>query len=687
MKIRVTFNEFWYKRVEEQEKPQLCVMNALKKAFDDYVDSYRNENYCEVTFRGRQDIDKVRGIFEETMVKNLLVSTACGSCEVTVLDESGETIGSGGKIENDDLPPLNDDNGQRPATLDELSALDDIVNDFTSSSAASGSTSSDTSVSVKALEKAKKLVGCDEFIKLLEEISLISTQVKKNDSYETFYNQSYLFSIGDGCGFTTATRIFGDLLHETGLDKGCGVNRYETNKLDDAADDIERNSLNLVCFDITSIMGDMRKPETREKLRRLVTGYDPDVFNVIFIFRIPKVSEDTLCDVMDVLNDITVARCVEFNQLDQESIRKHAGIKLADYGYSANDESWDNFFKRITEEKSDSKFYGFKTINKVINELVYKKQLTNAINGTDDKSITELDTRKIVLGESADREMTGQEMFDSLIGVDPIKKRIEEIIAQIEYAKLNGQKMPCMHMRFVGSPGTGKTTIARVIGKLLKEKGILRVGDFFEYAGRDFCGRYIGETAPKTMGICRDAYGSVLFIDEAYSLYKGTDDTKDYGREAIDTLIAEMENHRSDLVVIMAGYKEEMDTLLKANPGLASRMPYTIEFDNYSREQLCKIFMGFFNDKIEIEGGFEEQVKKYFDALDDEYLAAKEFSNARFARNLFERVCLKAITREKLNAKPATKLYVTKLDFESASSDGEFDLNNKKKKSHVIGFI
>ena len=96
-------------------------------------------------------------------------------------------------------------------------------------------------------------------------------------------------------------------------------------------------------------------------------------------------------------------------------------------------------------------------------------------------------------------------------------------------------------MQFIGNPGTGKTTVARIIGKMLREKGVLRIGDFHECAGRDLCGKYIGETAPKTASTCRDAYGSVLFIDEAYSLYRTEDAGRDYGREALDTLIAEME--------------------------------------------------------------------------------------------------------------------------------------------------
>jgi SpoVK/Ycf46/Vps4 family AAA+-type ATPase len=240
-------------------------------------------------------------------------------------------------------------------------------------------------------------------------------------------------------------------------------------------------------------------------------------------------------------------------------------------------------------------------------------------------------------------------------------------------------------MRFVGSPGTGKTTVARIIGKILKEKGVLRVGNFFEYAGRDFCGKYIGETAPKTAGICRDAYGSVLFIDEAYSLYKGPDNEKDYGREALDTLIAEMENHRSDMVIIMAGYTDEMETLMKGNAGLASRMPYVIEFPNFTREQLYDIFVSMLENQFEYEQDLLPCVKEYFMSLPDGVLLAKEFSNARFVRNLFERTWAKASMRCQLEKSKA--IVITKSDFERSSNEKEFaKLMEKKPTKNKIGF-
>ena len=237
-------------------------------------------------------------------------------------------------------------------------------------------------------------------------------------------------------------------------------------------------------------------------------------------------------------------------------------------------------------------------------------------------------------------------------------------------------------MRFVGNPGTGKTTVARIIGKILKERGVLRIGNFYEYAGRDFCGRYVGETAPKTASICRDAYGSVLFIDEAYSLYRGDDNSRDYGREALDTLIAEMENHRNDFVVIMAGYTDDMDKLMGGNMGLASRMPYTIEFPNFTREQLYEIFESMVKARFKYDKQLLNVAHEYFNNLPDEIIQAKEFSNARFVRNLFERTWAKAAMRCQLNGRQ--NIVLTKEDFEHASSDKEFAVKATKKTR--IGF-
>jgi SpoVK/Ycf46/Vps4 family AAA+-type ATPase len=243
-----------------------------------------------------------------------------------------------------------------------------------------------------------------------------------------------------------------------------------------------------------------------------------------FIFRVPFVQKEVVDSLVYSLNDVLSVKAICFPPLGVKELNEFAKKELATFGLSISDDAWDNFQERIAEERADGKFYDLKTIDKIVRELVYNKQLDNAKNGKNSTTITAKDTEKIcVYKPLGDKSV--DELFDALVCGEDFKKKINEIVAQVLIArKTGGVKPPCIHMRFVGNPGTGKTTLARIVGKVFREKGVLRVGNFFECAGRDLVGRYIGETAPKTASICRDAYGSVLFIDEAYSLYKGSGD-------------------------------------------------------------------------------------------------------------------------------------------------------------------
>ena len=323
------------------------------------------------------------------------------------------------------------------------------------------------------------------------------------------------------------------------------------------------------------------------------------------------------------------------------------------------------------------------TVQKVVREMLYKKQYNNAYQNKSGLNIGKNDLKGLIKTQD-ENSFDGMKALSELIGSEPIVKKVEEILLQIDMARKNPDfGSPCLHMRFVGNPGTGKTTVARILGKILKERGVLRLGNFYEHGGRDFCGRFIGETAPKTSSMCRDAYGSVMFIDEAYTLYRGENNERDFGREALDTLIAEMENHRSDFMVIMAGYTDEMDTLLKGNPGLRNRMPYTIEFPNFTRAQLCEIFRSFLKKKFVYEDELLVAVENYFNGLEEEFINSKDFGNARFVRNLFERTWGKASLRCQLEGK--SEIVLTKADFEAASMENDFRLNKKEK--HRLGFI
>ncbi len=536
-------------------------------------------------------------------------------------------------------------------------------------------------------------IGCVEFKRLCEEIIAVAPLVKENKTFETFTHQCYLFSINDGCGFTTYATALARLINTLELrecdEEICEIKLAmpgpdDKNPLESALKSVGRVNNNkkteVVAIDISEWMDSINKVEFRKFLIEL----ERRIENRMFLFRVPFVDKELLEKIRYTLNDLMFVRTVSVPPLTKEDIQCYANKLIKSFGFKISRFAWEGFHERIAEEKSDGKFYGMNTIRKVIRELIYNKQLTSAKEGVNKLTITKKDTEGICTN-GHEIGLSGYELLEKLVAVDSIKESINEIVSQIELARVNaGVERPSIHMRFVGNPGTGKTTIARIIGKILKERGVLRVGNFFEYGGRDFCGKYIGETAPKTASMCRDAYGSVLFIDEAYSLYRGGgSDNRDYGREALDTLIAEMENHRDDIVVIMAGYPDEMETLMKGNPGLASRMPYLIEFPNYTKEQLYDIFVSKIGN-IKVSEDLLPAVKKYFLSLPDSLMNSKEFSNARFARNLFERTWSKAALRSQL-AK-SEEIVLCKDDFDKAASDKSFSFMSKNKVSR-IGFV
>lgn len=231
--------------------------------------------------------------------------------------------------------------------------------------------------------------------------------------------------------------------------------------------------------------------------------------------------------------------------------------------------------------------------------------------------------------------------IDSLVGMDEIKEQIQTFInlmkVQKEREKRNMPVSPAsLHAVFYGPPGTGKTTIARILGRIYKALGMLESGHLIETDRAGLVAGYVGQTADKTDKLVNDAIGGVLFIDEAYSLAP-EDGGKDFGQEAIDTILKRMEDNRGNFAVIVAGYPDEMRRFIESNPGLQSRFSRYFYFDHYSPEELIEIFKIFVSKSaFKLQEGVEEKIIEIFKKAHS--ARNKSFGNGRYARNLFEKV-------------------------------------------------
>lgn len=248
--------------------------------------------------------------------------------------------------------------------------------------------------------------------------------------------------------------------------------------------------------------------------------------------------------------------------------------------------------------------------------------------------------------------------LNDLVGLAPVKEYVFGLADNIQVQQRRaaaGLKTASlsMHMIFTGNPGTGKTTIARLVAKYLKAIGALKGGQLVEVSRGDLVGRYTGHTAPLTNSVIQSALGGVLFIDEAYSLYRGEQDS--FGLEAIDTLVKGMEDHRDELVVILAGYTKEMETFLTANSGLASRFPNRIEFPDYTADELLDITNVLARGKgYRLAGSCTEPLRGYYERRQAE--DARTAGNGRLARNTLEKAIFNQSRR--LVAEPAAELDV-----------------------------
>jgi len=244
------------------------------------------------------------------------------------------------------------------------------------------------------------------------------------------------------------------------------------------------------------------------------------------------------------------------------------------------------------------------------------------------------------------------ELEQGLVGLAPVKQRVRDIAALLVIDRLRKNRglaaqAPSLHMCFSGNPGTGKTTVALRMAQILYRLGYVRKGHLVAVTRDDLVGQYIGHTAPKTREVLKKAMGGVLFIDEAYYLYR-PENERDYGQEAIEILLQVMENQRDDLVVILAGYKDRMDTFFSSNPGMSSRIAHHLDFPDYSAQELLRIA-----DQMLVELNYRfddgrnglESARAAFEQYLELRMRQPHFANARSVRNALDRARLRQASR------------------------------------------
>ena len=352
-----------------------------------------------------------------------------------------------------------------------------------------------------------------------------------------------------------------------------------------------------------------------------------------------------------------------------ENTTKYANKKVSIL-YSKNKETLNNLF--INNEILKNKFFDFEIIGinpdvqDVYNEII--KKISQSMEISEDLQIKLLDYisvtypntnlsypdyrnelyEKILFSKEIpeyEKDKTMEEIFselNELVGLEKVKTMLKELVSLIELRNKTENDLKIkninLHMVFLGNPGTGKTTVARIVAQILYNLKYVKQNKLIEVSSKDLVAEYVGQTAPKTMAVVEKALGGVLFVDEAYSLASGNGQGNSFNEEAIATLIQAMENYRDNLVVIFAGYTKEMQRFLDANSGIVSRIGYTVEFEDYTVDELLKIF-----NQMMKKSGFivSKEANEEAKRIIEECKNSKNFVNARFVRNVYEKTIVK----------------------------------------------
>ncbi len=381
---------------------------------------------------------------------------------------------------------------------------------------------------------------------------------------------------------------------------------------------------------------------------------------------------------------------LDFPNYNREEMGQIAELMMRQRGYFASKETIHKILDVTDMARKDPNFANAREIRNILDQVIMCQNLR--CTGTDDRELGIVDVNRFIKDNhinlptvgtgSRAKILTAEEELDQLIGLAAVKRMVKKIRA---YAKRNQQDENFnLHMCFCGNPGTGKTEVARILSRILYDAGVLAEAKLVETDAHGLIGRYVGETAPKTLEKVREAMGGVLFVDEAYTLAStnGENRVKSYGDEAVAVLLKEMEDHRGKFCVILAGYPKEMQAMIGRNPGLKSRVPFTLEFPDYTREELGAIAEAFLRKK-----GYEIDLVALEKLLDvtEYYRKQPDFANARTIRNILDQVIMNQNLRTEEEVQPDNQILLS--DVEDYILDEQIDLQGKNNSTRKIGFV
>ncbi|MBQ9279736.1 MAG: AAA family ATPase [Clostridia bacterium] len=490
-----------------------------------------------------------------------------------------------------------------------------------------------------------------EKLKEFEKYMLFQIQAKASELNLGASNMHMIFTGNPGTGKTTVARIMAKMLFDLGVIKENKlieverkdlVGQYIGQTAPKTSEAIEKAMGGVLFVDEAYSLAEGRGDFGGEAIATLIKAMEDYKDNLVVIFAGYRNEMKTFTDMNPGIAS-RIGYTFDFPDYSVDELMQIFYMKLRKSGFEF-EESVEVPLRRLCDYFSKRKNFGNgRFIDKVIQETLMKHAISDA---EDIRLIREGDIPTIEgLNQNVyknNKSETAEEMLSQIVGMEELKEEVlsfRNYIAFVREAEKQKIKLPDsnMHMIFTGNPGTGKTTIARIIAKMLFDMEIIHEDKLIEVERKDLVSGYVGQTAMKTSDVIEKAMGGVLFIDEAYTLAQDHGSEHGFGDEAIATLIKAMEDHKGEFVVIFAGYKKEMRNFIETNPGIASRVGYTFNFEDYSDKELAEIFkIKVATSGMQMEDGVLEKVKeimKYF-------YRVKNIGNGRFVDKVLSKTLL-----------------------------------------------